>query len=412
MSVTMAFGSIPKDGGTFTFYRNLRPALLTSDIDLRCVSVGKAEADLWNDAFADEGCVLIAPGETHVKKQAMAFSAWCEANGVDLVMGINSLPILSALPHLPEKIRVMARCANGFDHGYKITLSGAERLTAIIATTPRLKTDLVEQYGAEARLIHLIPNGIAPAPFQAASETPRGVAGPVRLGFLGRLEHQQKGVFFLPDILRHLEQTGVDFTFRIAGRGIHRKMLERQLTPYIADERVTLMGALPPSGVADFLSSVDVFVFTSQFEGCPNALLEATMAGCVPVVFQIAGITDFIVQDGVTGWVCTMADCEGFASRIAEISKQRDRLRNMAAAAAADARVRFSQTRVAADYTQLIAAVMQAPPPSWTPLPWSAFRPDLAFGSHKAWQVRFPTTLKRAIYNGLFHVGVSNRYYD
>lgn len=58
--IKLAFGSVPKDGGTFTFYRNMRPALREHGIDLRCVSVGRREASLTEAAYVDEGCVLLA----------------------------------------------------------------------------------------------------------------------------------------------------------------------------------------------------------------------------------------------------------------------------------------------------------------------------------------------------------------
>ncbi len=121
--IKFAFGSVPKDGGTFTFYRNLRPCLMERGIDLQCVSVGKHDADLWDPAFVDDGCVLLAERETDVKTVAMAFSEWCISNHVAIFIGINSRAILSALPHLPRNIKVISRCANGFDHGYKITMS-------------------------------------------------------------------------------------------------------------------------------------------------------------------------------------------------------------------------------------------------------------------------------------------------
>ncbi len=62
-SVVVAFGTVPKDGGTFTFYRNLRGPLLAHGIDLHCVSVGAREAKLWDRAFADDGCVLFRKGQ-------------------------------------------------------------------------------------------------------------------------------------------------------------------------------------------------------------------------------------------------------------------------------------------------------------------------------------------------------------
>ena len=165
----VALGSVPKDGGTFTFYRNIRPPLRDRGVDLRCVSVGSREGALWDPGFADEGCVLLAKDEGDVKKQAMAFADWSMASGVGFVMGINSLPILSALPHLAQHIRVMSRCANAFDHGYNITLSCHERLARIIATTPRLKHDLVKSYSVDERRINLIPNGISPEAFKEAT---------------------------------------------------------------------------------------------------------------------------------------------------------------------------------------------------------------------------------------------------
>ena len=44
--IRVAFGSVPKDSGTFTFYRNMRPALLAQGIDLRCVAAGRDQASL------------------------------------------------------------------------------------------------------------------------------------------------------------------------------------------------------------------------------------------------------------------------------------------------------------------------------------------------------------------------------
>ncbi|MDA3898020.1 MAG: glycosyltransferase family 4 protein, partial [Desulfobacteraceae bacterium] len=172
------------------------------------------------------------------------------------------------------------------------------------------------------------------------------------------------------------------------------------------------VGALRPSEVPDFLGSVDVYLFPSQFEGCPNALLEAIMAGCLPVSWRLEGITDFIIKDGDTGFVCPMADCEVFATHIAELSEHRDLLQQMSEAAVCDARKRFSQTRVAADYACLINDVMQTPPLPWKPVQWSSFRMDPAFAHHNPWRSVLPNSFKRAIKNCLFYVGLSDRYYD
>lgn len=377
--IKFAFGSVPKDGGTFTFYRNLRPALLEHGIDMRCVAVGYVQAKLWEEDYADEGCVLLAPGIRNLKKQAMAFADWCEHEQVDVVVGINSEAILSALPHLPERIRILSRCANGFDHGYRITLSGKERLTRIVAVTPRLARDLIHDYGANPALIQTIPNGIDPLPFDEAAKTPRGTRLELQLGFLGRLEHNQKGVFHLPKIVRELKSKGVPFKLRIAGKGKHRQNIEREMSQEIETGQVEFLGALAPQDVPHFLAGTDVFLFTSHFEGCPNALLEAMLAGCVPVTWLIEGITDFILEDGTTGFLCPVGDHACFAQHIGTLAGDRQLLQSTSKQASRSARERFTNRKAAAAYAGLIKEVMDQSPPPWTPKPWEEFSGDPNF---------------------------------
>ena len=406
--VVFAFGSVPKDGGTFSFYRSLRPGLLRHEIDMRCVSVGRREAKLLERAFVDEGCVRLAETTDDLKAQAMAFADWCRSSDVDVVAGVNSVAIVSALPHLPRQIRVISRCASAFDHGYEITMSCRERLARIVVTAPRQARDLVSDYGADEERLCLIPNGTPTARFDAAARSRRGESPGLRLGFLGRLEHHQKGVLFIPGILRQLRGKGVDFGLRIAGKGVHGKALERKLRTLATDGLVECVGALVPDEVPSFLGDVDVLLFPSQFEGCPNALLEAMMAGCVPVASRINGITDFIIEDGRTGYVCPIGNVDVFADRVAELASDRDRLRRMGAAAAQAARERFSQARLASDYAAVIRQVMSEPAPSWTPRPWAEFRVDRAFGTPRGSIV--PAPLKRLVRRGLFHLRLSDRY--
>jgi len=377
--ILFAFGSVPKDGGTFTFYRNLRPALLEHGIDMRCVAVGKVQAQLWDDTYADDGCVLLAHGTRNVKKQAKAFVQWSETEQVNVVMGINSEAILSAIPHLPERIRVLSRCANGFDHGYKITLSGKERLAAIVSPTPRLKHDLIHYYEADPDLIHSIPNGINPRSFDRAARIPRGCTSHLQLGFLGRLEHNQKGVFHLPKIVRELNQRGVPFELKIAGKGNHQKILEREMAAEIACGQVEILGPLTPDKIPHFLAKTDVFLFTSHIEGCPNALLEALMGGCVPVSWLIEGITDFIINHGKAGFVCPVGDYACFARKIEALAADRSKLQVMSAQASRYAREHFNNEKAASAYAALIKDVMEQAPPPWNPRPWDQFTGDPNF---------------------------------
>lgn len=386
--IKLAFGSVPKDGGTFTFFRNMRPSLLVHNIDMRSVTIGRKQAKLTEDAYITDGCVLLAPKERGIKKQARVFVDWCEQEGIDIVMGINSEAILSALPHLPERIRCMARCANSFEQGYRVTLSGAARLAAIIAQTPRQFSDLTGQYKVCSEAITVIPNGINPMPFRpmAAIRQNPSSHGILRLGFLGRIEHKQKGVLFLPRIVSEIQRRGIPFTLRVAGKGRHvsdlkegiRKALEVRRPAEVAPH-VSFEGPILPPDVPMFLAENDLLLFPSQFEGCPNVLLEAMMAGCLPLAWRIEGITDFLIDHKATGFLSCIGDVGGMVDWVEMLHHDRSQLVKIQRNTAAVAETRFTSAVASSAYAELLHAVMQRPAPKWTPRPWDDFQVDPNF---------------------------------
>lgn len=391
-NIIIAFGSVPKDGGTFTFYRNVRPALEKHGIIMYCVAVGKEQATLWEESYADKNTVLLAANTYNVKKQAKTFVDWCEKTQIDLVMGINSEAILSAIPHLPKQIRVVSRCANAFDHGYRITMSGKERLQAIFAITPRLQDDLIEKYDANPAIMHLIPNGIDPLPFEKASQNERGREDILQLGFLGRLEHNQKGVMHLPNLVEKLYALEVPFHLSIAGKGADREKLEQALEPWIKTGQISFLGALNREQVPDFLAKTDVYIFPSHFEGCPNALLEAMMAGCVSMSWTIKGITDYVLKGGETGFLHKFGDCEHMAQNIKKLNEDRVLLRKISKQTTQDARARFTPELTAAAYAKVLHEVMNQHLLDVKPLSWSMFRSDPNF--KKKWDKFMPRSIR------------------
>jgi glycosyltransferase involved in cell wall biosynthesis len=407
--VLLAFGSVPKDGGTFTFYRNMREPLMAHGIDLRCVTVGLNEARLWEEAYADEGCVLLAENQSNIKKQAQAFHQWCEQTNVDIVMGVNSVAILSALPHLPCHIRLISRCANAFDHGYRITVSCYERLSRIIALAPRQIEDLIEHYGADRERIELIPNGTSSARFEVAAAQPRGECKEIRLGFLGRLEHTQKGVLHLPDILHRLKENKVKFTLSIAGKGVHEATLRQKLSGFEKSGVVQFMGALGPGDIAGFFANIDVYLFPSHFEGSPNSLIEAVMSGCVPAAWRLEGITDFLITDEDTGLLAETGDSRGLADKITYLASNREKLNVMSEAVLNNARSRFGLERVCDDYVKVIKTIMEEPFIPCTVKPWNQFEVESAFKQPR-WRSFVPISLKRMIKKLFFKLGWVDRF--
>ena len=401
----IAYGSVPKDGGTFTFYRNISPFLKEYGILMYCVSVGRENALLWENNYADEYCVSLAENTYNVKKQAIAFTNWCKSNKIDMVMGINSIGILSSIPHLPKNIRVVSRCANSFDHGYKITLSGLYRVHAIFAISKRLQTDLINKYSVDKEKIFLIDNGIKPDPYINLKRK-FNKKNILELGFVGRLENIQKGIFHIPKILHELDNLDVPFKMTIVGKGKHEGILRKQLKKFIDSGHVVFRGAIDPKEIPSFLKKIDIFVFPSHFEGVGNALLEAMVAGCVCFTWLIEGLTDFVIDNKKTGFIHNLKDYKNFAKNIKILNEDRELLKEISVRASQTSLERFSPKKSAANYAKVLIDVMNQKIFDFEVKDWSKFKIDENFVQPD--EKYFPRELKKLIKEYLLKLGLLN----
>ncbi|MBN1681618.1 MAG: glycosyltransferase family 4 protein [Anaerolineae bacterium] len=402
-----AYGAVPKDGGTYTLYRNLRPGLLKYGWDMRCVVVGAQEHALLNKYFVDEGCVSVAPGKTNLKRQAMAFAEWCDSAGVDVVMPVNSRAMLAALPHLPDRVRLLPRCADITPHGYAKTLTARARAALIIATTPRQASDLTEHYGVDKSKIVLIPHGIDLEPYTAAGTGVSSDNPVLRLAFLGRLEHNQKGVLHIPGIVRQLDAAGVAYHLSIAGTGPHQRSMEAGMKDALRGGRVTFLSSLSRQQVPPFLNKAHVLIVPSHHEGFGFVLIEGMAAGCVPVISRLPGVTDFIVDDGASGVLCDVQNVNCFARAIVALHRDRDKLHTMRQAAREAVRTRFSQQRLVTDYAAALDQVVEAPAMSVQLVPWEQF--DVPPPFKPTWRSQVPRPVRLVVRRILFALRLSGK---
>jgi len=82
----------------------------------------------------------------------------------------------------------------------------------------------------------------------------------------------------------------------IVGDGPERDVLESQAKGlHVGSDRIRFIGsAIDP---AKWLQNSDLFVFASECEGCPNALLEAAAAGLPCLATDIEGVRDWFRHD-------------------------------------------------------------------------------------------------------------------
>lgn len=134
---------------------------------------------------------------------------------------------------------------------------------------------------------------------------------------VGRLEPQKR-----QDILirafRIVADTYPDIALRIYGEGGQRDALEALIKELQLEDRAFLMGA--KSNIFEQINESALFAFSSDFEGLPNALIEAMALGlpCVSTRCSPGGAEE-VIQDGENGLLVPCGDPEQLAKAMIQM---------------------------------------------------------------------------------------------
>lgn len=168
----------------------------------------------------------------------------------------------SDTPGLDEQLQTRAHWADGFAC---VNDRIAER---VMQARPDLSSD---------RLLRVLYPIDPPADLPSPA---RPWGRPLRLGFCGRLAHEQKRIDRIPDLVSRLDAAGLDYRLEFLGDGPERPWLEERLPDRA---RFLFHGRKSGGEYWSILSGWDALLFVSDYEGTPIALLEAMAAGVVPV---------------------------------------------------------------------------------------------------------------------------------
>jgi glycosyltransferase involved in cell wall biosynthesis len=143
----------------------------------------------------------------------------------------------------------------------------------------------------------------------------------------------------------------------LIGDGPVRADVERQVAAAGLAGHVEFVGE--QQDLVPWLSACDVFLLPSAQESFGLAALEA-MACEVPVVaFRVGGLPE-IIDDGVTGFVCTPDSAQEMADRAIELLSDQRRRLAMGAAAAEVVRTRYCTDRIVPLYEAAYHDVVRA----------------------------------------------------
>ena len=130
---------------------------------------------------------------------------------------------------------------------------------------------------------------------------------------VGRLA-EQKNHFALIDAFINANLT---CNLYILGDGPKKSDLEKYITKKNMQHRIHLVGV--KKDVYQYLKSNWIFASTSNYEGYPNALLEAMNAELACIHHDCPSGIDEIIEDNVNGYLIPMGEYSMFSSKLREL---------------------------------------------------------------------------------------------
>jgi glycosyltransferase involved in cell wall biosynthesis len=184
---------------------------------------------------------------------------------------------------------------------------------AIIANSVQVQRYIEREYGAPSDRIAVIHNAIDLDRFQPRGERPPG-QGP-RIAMVGRLVAQKNPLLFVA-AAANLRACRPDARFVLIGGGPLRGPVAEAISAAGLDDCCVLAGER--SDVAELLRDADLFWLTSDWEGLPNAVIEAMACG-LPVVATNVGGTSELMRDGREGFLIQPGDVDALVARSLQI---------------------------------------------------------------------------------------------
>ncbi len=191
---------------------------------------------------------------------------------------------------------------------YRMERYAARKADRVIAVSEENRRDVVDQYGIPEDRMRVIPNGIRPERFHAASPE-----GPTIL-FVGRL-HQRKGVDNLLRAMPAVLERVPEARLLVAGSGEREAQLKALKGELDLGDAVEFLGFVADDDLPDLYARATVFTMPSLYEGFGIVMIEA-MASSVPVVAFNTGGAPEVIEEGVNGH---LADPDTLADRLARV---------------------------------------------------------------------------------------------
>lgn len=202
------------------------------------------------------------------------------------------------------------------------------------ANSFRVARHLAFMLQEETKQFPVLPNGIDVPDIPELAPA----SSPVRIAYVARMAPHKGHLFFLDVLEKLIFERQLKCEAVLLGDGSHRSVVEETIRQKKLENFVTLTGVV--TDVENWLLNSDIVALLSDYEGMPNAILEAMALG-KPVVATDVGNTRELLADDA-GILLERKDVDGAVAAFEQLIQQPTLRLSMGQAGRARIKAEFS----------------------------------------------------------------------
>lgn len=167
---------------------------------------------------------------------------------------------------------------------------------------------------------------------------------------VGRLTCQKNHILLIKSVIEL--HKNYDITLSIYGEGEDKNRLENLIYEHKANEYIFLKGR--SNDMPNTLNQYDMFILSSNYEGMPNALLEAMAVGLPCLSTDCQTGPKSIIKDGYNGLLCKTNSFSDMTNKIEKVICNIDLANKIASNARKTIKENYTEDKIISDFFSMI----------------------------------------------------------
>ena len=177
---------------------------------------------------------------------------------------------------------------------------------------------------------------------------------PVQIVFAGRFM-TQKNPLLIVEVLNNLKN--LPWHCVMMGDGPLKPAVEQKIKETGMQDRFSLTGWINPEQVLSIYQGSDILFMPSRSEGLPVAGVQAVAMGLAPVLSDVGGCSDLLIQNE-SGYLFQSGDTEGFTEALRSLLTDREKLFSFKQKSREQA-MNFNLKYIITEYDQIMKNVLE-----------------------------------------------------